>query len=121
LAATTGGCPMQDDFARPTFAEDGTVRVPAFELPPSNLASPEARAMQALRARFPSGAPPADLDIAVLRRELEAMLAPQVAAMRQRYPVDIAEQDIAGAPVRVVTPQAKPFDEKRVLINLHGG
>lgn len=107
--------------ARPRFGEDGTVYAPAFELPPSELSSPEARAAQAMRAKMPGGAPPADLDIAVVRHGLEAMLAPQVARMREVYPVDVAEQVIEGVTTHVVTPRGKPHDQQRVLINLHGG
>lgn len=114
--------------AKPRFGENGTVYVPAFELPPSNLASPEARAALEMRGRM-QGAPATDLgnitearlDIAATRRGLEAMLAPQVARMREAYPVDIVEQTIGGVTVHVITPQGKPHDEQRVLINLHGG
>lgn len=107
--------------AQPTFDEDGTVHVPAFDLPPSELASTEAREFQAMRAMMPTRAPTTDLDIAVVRDGLESMLAPQVVKMREMYPVDIEEQMIGGIPTQVITPQGKPFDEQRVLINLHGG
>jgi acetyl esterase/lipase len=110
-----------EDVARPQFGDDGTVQVPAFELPPSAFASPEARAAQALRARMPGGAPPADLPIEVVRDGLEAMMAPQVARMREVYPVDIADLTVGGIATQVITPQDKPWDEERVLINLHGG
>ena len=49
------------------------------------------------------------------------MLAPQVAGMRKLYSVDVIDQTISGIPTRIVTPKDKPFDGKRVLINLHGG
>ncbi len=117
--ATIAGA--QDAPTRPVFGADGTVRVPAFELPASELSSPEARAAQAKRSRMPGGAPPNNVPIDAMRRGLEAMLAPQVAEMRRVYPVDVADQVIGGVPTRVVTPQGKPFDPKRVLINLHGG
>jgi acetyl esterase/lipase len=107
--------------AKPAFAEDGTVHVPAFDLPPSELSSREARAAQATRAKMPGGAPPTNLDIAVIRRGLESMLAPQVARMKEVYPVDIVEQQIAGVPTRIVTPKGKPADAAHILINLHGG
>jgi monoterpene epsilon-lactone hydrolase len=111
----------QDTPARPRFGDDGTVHVPAFELPPSEFSSPEARAAMAARAGRPAVAPPADLDIAVVRSSLEAMLAPQVARMREVYPVDVAEQTIGGVTTHVITPQGRPHDPERVLINLHGG
>ncbi len=42
--------------------------------------------------------------------------------MRKTYPVNLAEDKIAGVPVRIVTPLTIPPDKKdRVLINLHGG
>jgi len=106
---------------RPDFETDGTVRVPAFELPPSAFLSPEARAAQAARARMAGGAPPNDIPVDVMRKGLEMMLAPQVARMRAVYPVDVAEEVIAGVPARIVTPRGKPFDKRRVLINVHGG
>jgi acetyl esterase/lipase len=111
----------QDTPAQPRFGDDGTVHVPAFELPPSELSSPEARAAQAMRAKMTGGVPPADLDITQVRSGLEAMLAPQVARMREVYPVDVAELVIGGVTTHVVTPQGKPHDPQRVLINLHGG
>jgi acetyl esterase/lipase len=112
---------QQSGPPKPRFGDDGTVYVPAFELPPSVLSSPEARAAQAMRAAMPVRIPEADLDIAVVRGGLEAMLAPQVARMREIYPVDVAELAIGGVTTHVVTPQGKPHDEQRVLINLHGG
>ena len=106
---------------KPRFGNDGTVHVPAFELPPSELSSPQARAAQAMRAKMPERIPQPDLDIAVVRAGLEAMLAPQVAAMRELYPVDIAEHAIGDVTTQIITPHSKPHDEQRVLINLHGG
>jgi epsilon-lactone hydrolase len=42
--------------------------------------------------------------------------------MRKTYPVNIAEDKIAGVPVRIVTPLTIPAEKQnRVLINLHGG
>ncbi|CAM5444656.1 alpha/beta hydrolase [Sphingobium scionense] len=108
--------------AQPRFTPDGTVQVPAFDLPPSELASEEARAMQRQRGVRPA-APPRqqEPDIAARRAQLDAMMAPQVQAMRTRYPVDIAEDVIAGVPVRIFTPKGAKADPARVLINLHGG
>ena len=54
--------------ARPTFGADGTVHVPAFDLPASELSSPEARAAQAARAKMAGGAPPSDIPVEIMRR-----------------------------------------------------
>jgi epsilon-lactone hydrolase len=105
----------------PVFDANGTVHVPAFDLPPSTLISNEALEAQKMRARRPGGTPSLSEDIAARRKGLEAMLAPQVAGMRKLYPVDVVEQTISGIPTRIVTPKGQPFDSKRVLINLHGG
>ena len=75
--------PVQTSPAKPVFTEDGTVHVPAFDLPPSELSSPQARAAQAMRAKMPGGVPPTNVDISSIRRGLEAMLAPQVGRMRE--------------------------------------
>jgi monoterpene epsilon-lactone hydrolase len=121
LAATTASFCAEDKPAAPTFEPDGTVHVPAFDLPPSTLLSKEALEAQMMRARRPGGAPSSSGDIAAVRSGLEAMLAPQVSAMRKQYPVDVVDQTIEGIPIRIVTPKDKPFDPKHVLINLHGG
>lgn len=106
---------------RPTFKEDGTVLVPAFELPPSELSSPEARAMQGMRAKMGSAASIMDPDIVKARAGLEQMMAPQVAAAMKAHAVDVVDQKIGGVPVKTFTPKGRPFDRQRVLINVHGG
>lgn len=116
LAATSLGA--QD---KPRFNADGSVQVPAFNLPPSVYLSPEALTAQQHRARMSDIIPPVMVDIASSRSRLEAALAPQVARMRAVYPVNVTEDRMGGVRVRVVTPEGKPFDRKRVLINLHGG
>jgi epsilon-lactone hydrolase len=121
LAATTAVFCAEDKPAAPAFDSSGTVHVPAFDLPPSTLLSKEALEAQKMRARMPGGVPPPAGDIAAVRKGLEAMLAPQVSGMLKQYSVDVADQWIAGIPTRIVTPKDKPFDPKRVLINLHGG
>jgi monoterpene epsilon-lactone hydrolase len=121
LAAITNSLCAQDKPPAPVFEPDGTVHVPAFDLPPSTLISKEALEAQTMRARMPVGAPSSSGDIAVARKGLEAMLGPQVSGMRKQYPVDVVDQTIAGIPTRIVTPKDKPFDRKHVLINLHGG
>ena len=121
LAAITNSLRAEDKPAAPAFEPNGTVHVPAFDLPPSTLISKEALEAQTLRARMPVRVPSSAGDIAAVRKGLEAMLAPQVVGMRKQYPVDVVDQAIAGIPTRIVTPSDKPIDRKHVLINLHGG
>ncbi len=126
LAVLTAAASAAESPARktappaPTFAADGTVHVPPFDLPPSELMSDEAKAL--LKQRAAMGNPsPSSRDIDEARQQIEQKLAPLVGAMRQRYQVDVEKQEIAGVPVRIVTPQGKAADPERVLINLHGG
>jgi acetyl esterase/lipase len=107
--------------AKPSYGADGTVHVPAFDLPPSGYMSKEAVALLKSHAGPAKPATPLDKDIVAERRAMEAMIVPVVKATLARYPVDIVEQSIAGVHTRVVTPKGGVTDKKRVLINLHGG
>ncbi|MCB2061358.1 MAG: alpha/beta hydrolase [Novosphingobium sp.] len=121
-AATLAGAQDSAAPAKPEFREDGTVVVPSFELPPSVFSSKEAQAMQAMRAKM-AGMMPAEMpaDIEANRRQIDAMLAPQLKLMRSMYDVEISEHDLAGVQVRLVKPKDGNYDRDRVLINLHGG
>ena len=122
LAATAiSAAAQQAPDARPTFDKDGTVHVPAFDLPPSSMMSKEAVDAIKARAAAPAFQMPADLDISIIRKGMEIVLAPSVRLMQQTYPADIVEQKIAGVPTRIVTPKGVKVDPSRVLINLHGG
>jgi epsilon-lactone hydrolase len=121
LASPVVSLAADNTSGRPVFDPDGTVQVPAFDLPPSTLISKEALEAQKMRAGRPGGVPSSAGDIAAARKGLEAMLAPQVAGIRKLYSVNVVDQTIAGVPTRIVTPNDKAFDPKRVLMNLHGG
>jgi acetyl esterase/lipase len=127
LAAASVTCAVASDVGaqnkppRPVFDENGVVHVPAFELPPSDLMSPEAKEFQKLRAKRPTELPTMEPDIVKSRQALAAMLSSQVAQVLKAYPVDVAEEAIAGVPTRIVTPKGKKVDPQHVLINLHGG
>jgi len=113
----------QESGNKPTFLPDGTVQVPAFELPPSEFVSREALEFQKSRAKM-SGAGVSmsgDSNITEIRTNLERYMEPQVIAAQQRYPVDIVAQEIAGVKTRIVTPKNGEANSNRILINLHGG
>ena len=120
LVAATGAASGEGP-AKPSYAADGTVHVPGFDLPPSGYMSKEAVALLKLRAGPAKPATPQDKDVTVERKAMEAMTAPIVKATLARYPVDIVEQSIAGVHTRIVTPKGGATDKTRVLINLHGG
>ena len=65
---------------------------------------------------------PGSRTLAERRRGTDAWQARAGELSRSLYPVQLAEQTMAGVPVRVITPLAMPADRKdRVLINVHGG
>lgn len=105
----------------PSYSADGVVTVRTFQLPPSSFASKDAADL--LKARAAARAPAFSLtaEIGEARRKLEATLAPIVAMMRARHPVNIEERTIAGVGARIITPKEGGADSERVLINLHGG
>lgn len=109
-----------DKSTGPVFKDDGTVEVPAFELPPSSFLSPEALALQKSRAAPHAHSAPAKT-IEEYRKVHDAALEKYVEAMRERFPTTMVEAPIAGIRTRTFTPRDKPVDPKRVLINIHGG
>jgi monoterpene epsilon-lactone hydrolase len=121
VAASGAPAATATDAAKPSYSADGTVHVPAFDLPPSQYMSKEAIDLLKRRGNGSYPALTANKDIARERLGMEQMAAPMVQAMRTRYPVDIVEQPIAGVRTRIVTPKGGATDKKRILINLHGG
>lgn len=113
---------MADDPTTPRFAADGTVHVPAFDLPPSSLLSAEAAAAQRARAAMPAfDTGGAGIDITTRRAQINGYMAPQIEALKAAFPVDIVATTIGGVEVLDVTPAGGGHDPDRVLINAHGG
>lgn len=108
-------------YAMPTHTLDGSVNVPAFNLPPSDYMSEAALDMLKMRAVMPPMSRDMSGDINERRAELDKMMTSVVSATRDKYPVTIEESSVAGIPVRVFTPLDGSVDPNRVLINLHGG
>lgn len=106
-------------------AEQGTVRVPSFDLPPSAYMSETAqRRLRAPQANSPQESAANDGDIAKRRRLLnETFFGPSLARTKALYPVDVKEERIAGVRTDVITPKAGVAAENRsrVLIELHPG
>lgn len=107
---------------KPQFRPDGSVGVPAFDLPVSGLVSEEAAAAQRMRAQMPMfdmGA--GEADIAVRREQINAYAAQALPRFTSMFDVDIAPAVIGGVEVLDFTPAGGVADADRVLINLHGG
>jgi acetyl esterase/lipase len=100
---------------------DGTVHIPPQTVPLSGYLSPEARAYVTNRLLHPD--PPPDPDIRKERASIDAHLAPLIDKQKTRYPVDIYPATIGGVKALVITPKdgIAAKNQRRVLINLHGG
>lgn len=108
---------------RPIVEANGTVHVPAFDLPLSIYVSDAAR-----RLFITANTPPPPIDashgIDKFRETLDRYyFGPQLALAKERYAVDIVARRIDGIRVDVVTPKSgiATRNRDRVLINLHGG
>jgi monoterpene epsilon-lactone hydrolase len=100
-----------------TIAPDGTAYVTRV-VPVPKTVSPEAQ--RSLARVISDAAVPQTL--AERRAGTDTWQAGAGQRFRQLYPVNLAEDRIAGVPVRVVTPLTiSPEKRNRVLINLHGG
>ena len=97
--------------------ERGTAHVTRVVPVPDTL-SPETQ--KTVSVAIPDTPEPEDL--AKRRAQASAWQVNGGEQMRKTYPVNLAEDKIAGVPVRIVTPLTVPARKKdRVLINLHGG
>lgn len=101
-----------------------TVQVAARSLPPSPILSDEAKAALARPTEGPGAAAmPQTADMAETRRVMNDRLQPNVARMREVYPVDVEESTIDGISVAIVTPKGgvPARNRNRVLLNAPGG
>ena len=106
--------PQQD---RSTIAPDGTAYVTRIVPVPTTI-SPEAR--KALARVVSDAAAPQSLE--QRRTATDKWQAGAGEASKKLYPANVAEDTIAGVPVRIITPLTiSPAKRDRVLINLHGG
>ncbi|MEP6939622.1 MAG: alpha/beta hydrolase fold domain-containing protein [Rudaea sp.] len=106
--------------ARPVVAADGAVTSPGGRFPFSAFVSPEALAR--FQQVLADGRKSPDIfgPIAASRKFYGDMNDSRAERMRKLYPVDVKASKIGGVPVDVVSPLAQT-DNKRILINLHGG
>jgi epsilon-lactone hydrolase len=106
--------------AVPPITNDGTVTVPAFDLPFSSFASEAAKDALVKRLRHPM---PIDRDIAKMRQITDTWFEPNLAMEKQLYPYTSQKSKMGGVPVESFVPAAgiAPQNVERVIVNLHGG
>ena len=96
--------------------DDGTVHVPAMEVPLSSFLSPEAKAYVTQHLKDMQN-PEAVAQVDGVPRFMRGYIARQNAL----YAVDREDTQIAGVHAYVYTPKGGVATTRRVLINLHGG
>jgi acetyl esterase/lipase len=96
--------------------EDGTVHVPAMDVPLSSFLSPEAKAYVAQHLQDMQR--PAKL---APNNGVPPLIAPYIDRQKALYAVDLEDTRVAGVHAYVYTPKSGVADPNRVLINLHGG
>lgn len=105
--------------------DNGTVHVPAYEIPLSSYMSEAAKQAFIAAAHAPPEPQWNDVNasITTLRRLSARDAAPFVARTKKRYPVDIVNGSIAGVQTRTITPRdgIAARNRYRVLLELHGG
>lgn len=96
---------------------DGTAHITRI-VPVPTTVSPQAQRMLAR----PSSDALVRKTLSERRSETDTWQAGAGKAFQALYPVDIQQGNLAGVPVRFITPPNIPVDhQKRILINLHGG
>jgi len=114
---------MENDPAKVSIDDDGTVHVPAFKLPLSVYMSEEAKHAYEQKLLHPISPEPS-ADIARQREHYNSyLLAPWLQKAKARYPVNIEARKFAGVQTDVITPKngIAARNLEHVLINLHGG
>ena len=101
----------------------GNTKVPAFTVPFSGYASPEARKLFQRVLQEGRDAPPLNGPVAASRAYYDKINTARAELMQRLYPVKIEKRTIGGVRTQVVTPKQgiAPDQKHRVLINLHGG
>jgi monoterpene epsilon-lactone hydrolase len=107
----------------PGVDSQGNATVAGFSVPYSTYASPQARRMFQRVLDEGRHAPPLAGPIAASRAYYDRINTDRAERMRRLYPVRVEQRTIAGVPTQVVTPAQgiAATQQRRVLINLHGG
>ena len=110
--------------SKPAVDSDGTVHIPAFDMPLSSYMSEEAKAAFIRQAQVVASAKwDGNIPISKLRELTETWSQPLLQRARALYEVEIKEQTVAGVRTYMVTPKkgVPTYNQERVLISLHGG
>ena len=131
FSVSAGASEAEKEPNGPRVEENGTIHVPAFDLPVSAFLSVETRtALERQRKEFEqlvelcSFSTGADEDVVANRKCLVKHYYPAIIGKyRAHYKVTIKPETIAGVLTEIITPVEgiSNSNRQRVLINLHGG
>lgn len=107
-----------DKPPRVVVQADGTVELPAESVPVSKFLTPEAKAYLTQHLHDMQ-----DSNMTYADKGVPRFMAPYLARQKELFAVTLSDQKIAGVHAFVYTPAAgiAAANDKRVLINLHGG
>ena len=112
-SAQEGGRPQS---TKVVVDNDGTVHVPAMDVPQSDFLSPEAKAYVTQHLKDMQ-----DPEQVAQVDGVPRFMKPYIERQRALYPVDRQDTKIAGVHTYIYTPKGGVANSRRVLINLHGG
>lgn len=123
IIACLSGVPAFAGSQQPGLNKSGTATGPAFAIPYSNYASPEAAKLFQQVLADGRKTPSLALGIEPSRTFYDKINTDRASRMQKIYPVTIHAETIGGVPTDVVLPAdgIASTQRKRVLINLHGG
>jgi monoterpene epsilon-lactone hydrolase len=120
-SAQTASSSQGSDGQKPAkviVEQDGTVRVPEEAVPVSKFLSPEGSAYLVQHLHDMQ-----DPSMTYAEKGIPRFMVPYLERQKTIFAVKMEDTKIGGVHAYVYTPEAglKPANEKRVLINLHGG
>jgi len=120
LVANTVTLGADAQASLPTVEADGTITTAAGKIPFSSAASKEALKRFKEIVLEDRSSPGVEHPLES-RKFYDNINRDRAERMKKLFPIDIVNRIIDGVPVAIVRPKSLAKDDRRVLINLHGG
>ena len=104
-------------------SQKNSLHLPARDIPVPASLSPQAQAIMAMEPFGSSPYPPLD-DVEgwrIMAAERDASIVQMVGDRASRVPADVEEIELDGVRVYVITPHDLPSDDRRAVLEVHGG
>lgn len=123
-SASFAAPPQKEHSGKPSlaFLADGSVQISSFTIPISKAVSPEAATALNKLQSAPDLTRGLSIPLDQLRRLDSARTTQLTTKLREKYPVEIEECEVAGVLCRLVKASNIPTENKdKILINFHWG